>query len=89
MGRTLDVKCPHCGRKFEWNIGSGFLEVEMLHCDKCGREKEWNKFDMVTDGDLDCKCGGSFTDEAPVRCPECKAVVGDVEKSTETVVLWD
>ena len=54
MGQTLDIKCPRCDKKFEWSTGSGFLEVEILHCDKCGKEKEWNKYDLVTDGDLDC-----------------------------------
>ena len=89
MGETLKMKCPHCGRRFDWNTGSGFRGVEILHCGKCGREKEWNSFDMVTDGDLDCPCSGTFTDEAPVRCPKCGKVIGDVEKSIEMKLLWD
>ena len=89
MGQTNRIKCPVCGRKFDWNTGSGFLEVETLHCDKCGREKEWNKFDMETDGDLDCPCGGMFTDEASVRCPKCKTEIENVANCTEEVIMWD
>lgn len=89
MGTTFKMKCPNCGKQFEWNTGSGFRGVEILHCDKCGKKKEWNHFDMVTDGDLDCKCGGMFTDDAPVRCPKCKKVIEDMEKSTEMKLLWD
>lgn len=89
MGRTLTLKCPHCGRKFDWNTGSGFMEIETLHCDKCGKEKEWNKFDMVTDGDLDCPCGGAFTDEAPIRCPMCKTLIDDETMRDGIVTMWD
>ena len=89
MGKTLKMKCPHCGKLFDWDTGSGFRGVEILHCDKCGKKKEWNHFDMVTDADLDCKCGGMFAADAPVRCPKCKKVIEDVEESTEMKLLWD
>ena len=89
MGRTLGIKCPRCGKKFEWSTGSGFLEVAPLHCDKCGKEKEWNKYDMVTDGDLDCPCGGTFTDDAPIRCPKCKTEIADVSDCTQEVLMWE
>ena len=89
MGKTLTLKCPKCGRKFDWSTGSGFLEVETLHCDKCGMEKEWCIHDMVTDGDLDCPCGGMYTDDAPVRCPKCKKVIDDYEKNIVEMCCWD
>lgn len=89
MGQTANIKCPYCGKKFEWRVGFGFRGVETLHCDKCGKKKEWNHFDMVTDGDLDCKCGGMFSDDAPVRCPKCKKVIDDYEKNIVEVCCWD
>lgn len=89
MGRTFKIKCSHCGQEFDWYTGSGFLEVEILHCDKCGKEKEWNKFDMVTDGDLDCSCGGMYTDDAPIRCPKCKKEIEDVDSCLVEVMCWD
>ena len=52
-------------------------------------KNEWNKFDMETDGDLDCPCGGMFTDEASVRCPKCKTEIENVANCTEEVIMWD
>lgn len=89
MGTTITLTCPNCGKGFDWSTGSGFMEVEVLHCDKCGKEKEWNKFDMVTDGDLDCPCGGVFTDDAPVRCPKCRAVMDNETIKNGLVMMWD
>ena len=89
MGQTLNIKCPHCGKKFEWSLGFGDLNIEVLHCNKCGKKKEWNRYDMVTDGDLDCPCGGMFTDDAPVRCPKCKTEIDDVKSCLNEVMCWD
>ena len=89
MGQEYTIKCPHCGKKFKWSLGFGDLNIEVLHCTKCGKKKEWNRHDMVTDGDLDCPCGGMFSDDAPIRCPKCKKEIEDVDSCLVEVMCWD
>lgn len=89
MGRTLTIKCPKCGKRFDWRTGSGFLGIETLHCEQCGKEKSRDRKQNPVLGDIECKCGGIFTDNAPVRCPKYKKVVEDVSKHMEGVLCWD
>ena len=80
----MDVLCV-----IQKSFGCVFAAIEVLHCDKCGKEKEWNKFDMVTDGDLDCPCGGMYTDDAPIRCPKCKSLIDEKTLDEGIVMMWD
>lgn len=89
MGQTLTIKCPECGNQFKWKSGPGFIVVETLHCDRCGKEKVRKMSETFEPGCLKCSCGGTFTDDAPVRCPKCKNVVDDVDKHLEAVLCWD
>lgn len=89
MGQTLLIKCPKCGNNYRWNAGPGFIVVETLHCDRCGQEKTIKKTDTFEPGDYYCKCGGMFTDDAPVRCPQCGTVVENVKEHLEGVMCWD
>lgn len=89
MGQTLTIKCPKCGKQYKWSSGPGFIVVETLHCDRCGKEKVRKRSDAFEPGYLECSCGGTFKDDAPVRCPKCKKVIEDVEESTEMKLLWD
>ncbi len=89
MGKTLQIICPKCGEHFDWNTGTGFLGIEMLHCNRCGKEKQINEFDIPYDGDLDCECGGVFTENATIRCPKCQTKIDKKTKSNATFLLWD
>lgn len=74
MGRSYGAICNRCGEAFEVNEGSGTMAMP-LHCDGCGREWWWN---FGPGGPIGterparkCRCGGTFTSSAPLRCPIC------------------
>lgn len=73
MGSYTKIKCPGCGKVYEWSEGEGFT-TRILHCDRCGKKKQMKLNAKYAVEDLVCKCGGSFSEDAPIRCPECKAV---------------
>lgn len=73
MGSYTKIKCPRCGKVYEWSEGEGFT-TRILHCDRCGKKKQMKLNAKYAVEDLVCKCGGSFSEDAPIRCPECKAV---------------
>ena len=43
------------------------------HCDRCGKEWWWEVLREAPDPPP-CSCGGSFTEDAPPRCPSCRSV---------------
>jgi DNA-directed RNA polymerase subunit M/transcription elongation factor TFIIS len=77
MGTRHWATCNKCGKEFYVSDGGGF-RFEMLHCDKCGREKSVSHsstdMEKIWNGQrIPCRCGGSFTGNAPPRCPRCKS----------------
>lgn len=75
MGTTYGAICNACDTRFEVNEGSGMIAMP-FHCERCGREWWWK---FGPEGPVGrpnppaCECGGSFTEEALPRCPECRS----------------
>lgn len=76
MGRGYGAICNVCGTTFEVNEGPGMIAMP-LHCDTCGKEWWWH---FGPGGPMDkepnppsCDCGGTFTEDAPRRCPNCRS----------------
>ena len=74
MGRGYDVICSNCETSFTVSEGPG-MSAMPFRCDRCGNEWWWN---FGPGGPMDkeanpppCECGGTFTTDAPPRCPEC------------------
>ena len=91
MGRGFDAICNQCGTKFQVNEGSGMIAMP-LHCDNCGKEWWWNFGPQGPMGKempaKACACGGTFTLDAPPRCPNC----GSLEFGSDpegTHVIYD
>ena len=75
MGRSFSAICNSCETRFEVNEGSGMIAMP-LRCDRCGSEWWWEFGDSGPLGEPNppaCPCGGSFTQEAPPRCLECRS----------------
>lgn len=74
MGYGNDVICVACETKSHVSEGSGMVAMP-FHCDRCGKEWWWEfgeggPFGKSADPPP-CDCGGSFSVEAPARCPKC------------------
>jgi predicted Zn-ribbon and HTH transcriptional regulator len=76
MGHGFGVICKECGTKFQVNDGPGMIAMP-FRCDRCGKEW-WRRYPQ--EGPLEgnpnpptCDCGGTFTTEAPPRCPNCRS----------------
>lgn len=74
MGYGYDAICTACGTKFEVNEGSGMIAMP-FHCERCGKEWWW---EFGPGGPMGkeanppaCDCGGTFSADAPARCPNC------------------
>ena len=78
MGQSFDARCGSCGSVFTARIGGGFT-FDLLHCERCGKELVRERHQAMSDGIDDalerdrCGCGGSFSAEAPPRCPTCRS----------------
>lgn len=74
MGYGYDAICKACETKFEVNEGSGMNAVP-FHCERCGKEWWWEFGLGGQDGKEakppPCDCGGTFSVDAPARCPKC------------------
>ncbi len=73
MGTLNKGKCKECGHKFEYSLVGGF-NFAIINCNKCHRARSvsWDdKKKSTTHGP--CECGGTFTNDAKVRCPECNS----------------
>jgi Zn finger protein HypA/HybF involved in hydrogenase expression len=75
MSTGYVLTCGRCGEEYPFNEGRGFV-FRMLHCDRCGKEKSVLFGDANYDEERGkysrhCRCGGSFTLDAPPRCPKC------------------
>lgn len=71
MGTLHDATCRHCGKSFEYSEGGGF-QFAIIQCDLCHRARSvsWeDKKNSDTHGP--CDCGGTFRNDAVVRCPHC------------------
>ncbi len=94
MGSRFDVVCKNCGTKYEADEGGG-MSFHLLHCDKCGKGKSVY-FDELLEDPLNyrafedyagkCECGGNFTHDAPLRCPNCRST--EIE-SSDLTLLYD
>ena len=76
MGHGYDAICKGCGTKFEVNEGSGMIAMP-FHCDRCGKEWWWQFGPGGPTGEANpprCECGGTFTMDAPPRCPNCRSL---------------
>lgn len=85
MGREYETKCTKCDFTFSAREGPGMF-FRLLHCVQCGKEKQVGTDKMcsirtverghrLVETILDrCPCGGSFTADAPPRCPKCGSV---------------
>ena len=76
MGQLLKFKCKTCFSEFDWNDGGGFT-FNILHCDKCGKEKKAKTKQDIPESKLkftNCKCGGKYLLNAPIRCSKCKMI---------------
>ncbi len=86
MGSSYAATCNACGHEFEFNDGPSMMAAQ-LRCDQCGKD-EWIRLDAMPPAlrsyDYDpaddpdskvnkCRCGGTFTQEAPPRCPRCRS----------------
>lgn len=76
MGYGYEVICKACGAGFQVSEGSGMIAMP-FHCARCGKEWWW---EFGPDGPMGkeadpprCECGGTFTLDAPPRCPECRS----------------
>lgn len=91
MGRGYDVICSQCETRFSVNEGSGMIAMP-FHCDGCGKEWWW---EFGPAGPMDktatpppCECGGTFTVDAPARCPQCRSL--EYERDPEgTEMIYD
>ena len=75
MGSQWSAICKECRTKFEVSEGSG-MEAMPFHCDRCGKEWWWNFGPRGPGGKAsppECPCGGAFSVNAPLRCPECQS----------------
>jgi predicted Zn-ribbon and HTH transcriptional regulator len=75
MGYGYDAICKECGTKFEVNEGPGMVAMP-YHCDRCGKEWWWefrSKIPLDEPYPPTCGCGGTFTSDAPPRCPKCRS----------------
>jgi predicted Zn-ribbon and HTH transcriptional regulator len=87
MGKEFDATCQQCQTVFRVSEGGGFLFVS-LRCERCGREWTRSLQELAEAGitfhDADawqnvralagqCRCGGTFSETARQRCPQCKS----------------
>jgi DNA-directed RNA polymerase subunit RPC12/RpoP len=85
------VICNECGTKFEVNEGSGMIAMP-FHCHRCGKEWWWECGEGEPTGKEpeppSCECGGTFTGDAPPRCPRCRSK--DLRRDPEgSEILYD
>ena len=85
-GITYRIKCPCCGREFEWSDGVG-QRMEVLHCDKCGREL-WTTERNSEYLNIKCTCGGYFDKEVPIICPYCNREVNKPREFIKEAIMW-
>jgi hypothetical protein len=97
MGEMLGVVCGTCNEEFTAHIGAGMRAVA-TRCNACGAESsEPHAFlDAGQDGANHiaerCECGGTFSADAPYRCPNCSATYSEEElRDLEPTIvgLWD
>ena len=91
MGRGYLAICNRCGEKFHVNEGPGMLAMP-FRCEQCGREWWW---EFGSGGPMGktaapprCDCGGSFSADAPPRCPVCRSPEFEQDPD-ENEVMYD
>lgn len=97
MGAMLGVVCGTCNEGFEAQLGAGMRAVA-TRCDACGAESaephllfEGGQHGS-TSAPEQCECGGTFSADAPFRCPSCGAAYSeDALRELEVTIvgLWD
>jgi transposase-like protein len=90
-GQSRPIVCNDCGNHWTHIDGSGFRSA-IYYCDLCANRKSLfqdrtNNLGFLNPENINpCKCGGSFTMNATIRCPQCKST--DLEISSQQT-LWD
>lgn len=81
MGHTFEAICKACETRFEVSEGSGMIAMP-YHCENCGKEWWWEFGPGGPTGKEPnpptCECGGTFSLDAPPRCPACRST--DLER---------
>jgi hypothetical protein len=91
MGRGREVACKVCGHNWSRYEGCG-MKCSIYQCDQCDQEKtllhgsELRKIGSEPTNLGLCECGGSFVENATIRCPKCKSTDLLVEFPS---ILWD
>ncbi len=79
-GSYYQAICKRCSTSLKVRNGPGMYSMP-LRCKRCGKEWWW-EFGLggpfVNTADPPpCKCGGTFTEAAPARCPRCRSLEWD------------
>ncbi len=73
MGQQKQGKCRQCNHKFTFDTGGGYY-FDIMHCDRCGKSKSISKEKQSESKNYGkCRCRGSYTKDAPIRCPNCRS----------------
>jgi hypothetical protein len=95
MGTGLTVSCDGCGEEFSATLGAGFMGVQ-TRCTECGESSfaphPWMASDDDPPAPERCECGGTFSSDAPVRCPGCAKAFTEAELrdlEVGSMLLWD
>ena len=78
MGTVNTGKCLNCEHQFEYSVGGGYNFV-IVNCDSCHQVNyiSWKQKEASETHGI-CECGGTFRNDAKVRCPECDSdQIGD------------
>ena len=86
MGSLILGKCSQCGHEFEYSTIGGF-NFAIVRCTLCDNAKSisWDEHSEKKEHGR-CKCGGLFTNDALVRCPNCYS---DKIKELEIKLMFD
>ncbi len=75
MGTEVSTTCDECSEQFTVMQGAGFMGTE-VRCVDCGEPAFAPHAGRESD-DLPalpehCDCGGTFSEDGPFRCPNCR-----------------
>jgi hypothetical protein len=70
MGIRSKAFCLDCAHEFFADQFGGF-SFELTRCTDCGKTKGVPRGKVKKGSFGKCSCGGSFTLDAPIRCPVC------------------
>ena len=95
VGSASTVVCDECAEEFTVTFGSGFMGTE-VRCVDCGHEAYAAhgglEFEDVPPLPEHCECGGTFSEDGPFRCPNCRKLFSpsEIEQlESRDELLWD